>query len=179
MRQRIIDILYYLDGQSCVQSDLQGEPSGTPTAPESAPITTASSVGLLDLCGQQQVPSYLKHIDNHLNGIAQAPGATPGQVKLTAQITTEIDHVNSLLVKMRQDARLLVKMSDAQLLQATTQAILNDMATQSGDAYNGQNSSAGSQGYPGVQQIHDDIERLGTLDVIACQSSSGTSNACV
>ncbi len=179
IRQRVVDILYYLDGRDCVQPDLQGIPPGTPAAPESATITTAASVGLLGQCGQQQVPGYLKHIDTHLNGLVQAPGATPGQIKLAAQITTEINQVNSLLVKMRQDGQQLVKMSDAQLLQASTQAILNDLATQAGFAYNGQNSSAGSQGQPGVQQIHDDIERLGTLDVIACQSASGTSNVCV
>ena len=172
IRQSVADILYYLDGRDCVQPDLQGIPPGTPAAPESATITAAASVGLLDLCGQQQVPGYLKHIDTHLNGIVQAPGATPGQIKLAAQITTEINQVNSLLVKMRQDGQQLVKMSDAQLLQASTRAILNDLATQAGSAYSG-------QGQPGVQQIHDDIERLGTLDVIACQSASGTSNACV
>jgi serine/threonine protein kinase len=172
IRQSVIDILYYLDGRDCVQPDLQGIAPGTPAAPESATITAAASVGLLDLCGQQQVPGYLKHIDTHLNGIVQAPGATPGQIKLAAQITTEINQVNSLLVKMRRDGQQLVKMNDAQLLQASTRAMLNDLATQAGSAYNG-------QGQPGVQQIHDDIERLGTLDVIACQSANGTSNACV
>jgi serine/threonine protein kinase len=180
IRQSVVDILYYLDGRDCVQPDLQGIPAGTPATPESATIATNAGAGLLDhLCGQQQIPGYLAHIDTHLNGIMHAPGATPGQVKLTAQITTEINQVNSLLVKMRQDAQQLVKMSDAQLLQSSSQAILNDLATQAGSAYNGQNSSTGNQGQPGVQQIHDDIERLGTLDVIACQSSSGTSNACV
>ncbi len=179
IRQSVVDILYYLDGRDCVQPDLQGIPPGTPAAPESATITTDAGAGLLDLCGQQQVPGYLKHIDTHLSGIVQAPGATPGQIKLAAQITTEINQVNSLLDKMRQDAQQLVKMSDAQLLQSSSQAILNDLATQAGSAYNGQNSSAGNQGQPGVQQIHDNIERLGTLNVIACQSASGTSNVCV
>jgi len=179
IRQSVVDILYYLDGRDCVQPDLQGIPPGAPADPESATITTDAGAGLLDLCGQQQVPGYLVHIDTHLNGITHAPGATPGQAKLAVQINTEINQVNSLLVKMRQDAQQLVKMSDAQLLQSSSQAILNDMATQAGDAYNGQNSSAGNQGQPGVQQIHDDIERLGTLDVIACQSASGTSNVCI
>jgi len=179
IRQSVVDILYYLDGRDCVQPDLQGIPPGTPAAPESATITTDAGAGLLDLCGQQQVPGYLVHIDAHLNGIVHAPGATPGQIKLAAQINTENDQVSSLLVKIRQDALQLVKMSDTQLLESSTQAILNDLATQAGFAYNGQNSSADNQGQPGVQQIHDDIERLGTLDVVACQSASGTSNACV
>jgi serine/threonine protein kinase len=179
IRQSVVDILYYLDGRDCVQPDLQGIPPGTPSTPESATISTDASAGLLDLCGQQQVPGYLVHIDTHLNGIVHAPGATPGQIKLAAQINTKINQVNSLLEKIRQDAQQLVKMTDAQLLQSSSQAILNDLATQAGSAYNGQNNSAGNQGQPGVQQIHDDIERLGTLDVVACQSASGTSNACV
>src|SRR5262249_26502472 len=147
--------------------DLQGIPAGAPATPESATITTNAGVGLLNLCGQQQIPGYLVHIDTHLNGIVHAPGATAGQVKLAGQITREIDQVNSLLAKMRQDAQQLVKMSNAQLLKSSTQAILNDMATQAGAAYSGQDQ-------PGVQQIHDDIERLGTLDVIACRTASGS-----
>src|SRR5438552_1929818 len=82
-------------------------PPGTPATPESATITTAASVGLIGQCGQQQIPGYLAHIDTHLNGITHAPGATPGQVKLAAQINTENNQVNSLLAKTRQDAQQL------------------------------------------------------------------------
>ncbi len=177
IRQYSVDILYYLDGQACVQSDLQGVPPGTPTTPGSATITSVSSVALLDLCGQQQIPGYLTHIGIHLDGLIHAPGATPEQLKLTALLILEINHVDALLVQVHQDAQQLVKLTDAQLLQPSTEALLDIMATQAGYAFSGQTNSSINQLQPGVQQIHDDIQRLATLDVMLCPSSI-TANIC-
>ncbi len=173
-RQDIVDILYYLDGQACVQPDLQGVPNGTTSAPENAAITHIASVALLQLCGQLPVPGYLVHIGVHLKGVIHAPGATAVQTKLANQITTELSELNLLLKKVHQDAQQLVKLSDAQLLQPSAQALLNDLTTQATYAYSGQTSPSVQTG---TQQIHDDIQRLATLDVTPCPSSS-TANVC-
>ena len=139
-RQDIVDILYYLDGQACVHPDLQGVPQGTPTTPENTTIANIARVPLLQLCGQLPVPSYLVHIGVHLNGVIHAPGATPDQMKLTNQITMEMSELNLLLEKVHQDAQQLVKMSDAQLLQPSAQALINDLTIQATYAYSGQTS---------------------------------------
>ena len=172
IRQSIVDILYYLDGQACVQSDLQGVPQETPKAPENGTITNTARVALLQLCGQLPAPGYLVHIGVHLNGIIHAPGATADQMKLVNQVTTEIDHLHLLLEKMHHDAQQLVKMTDAQLSQPAAQLLLHDLATSADAAYNSQSTN------PGAQQINDDIQRLTTLDVTPCPSST-TAKPCV
>jgi hypothetical protein len=172
IRQNIVDILYYLDGQACVQSDLQGVPQETPKAPENVTITNAARVALLQLCGQLPAPGYLVHIGVHLNGIIHAPGATADQMKLVNQVTTEIDHLHLLLENMHHDAQQLVKMTDAQLSQPAAQSLLNDLAASADAAYNSQSTN------PGAQQISNDIQRLATLDVTPCPSSA-TANPCV
>jgi len=106
--------------------------------------------------------------------VIHAPGATAVQTKLANQITTELSELNLLLKKVHQDAQQLVKLSDAQLLQPSAQALLNDLTTQATYAYSGQTSPSVQTG---AQQIHDDIQRLATLDVTPCPSSS-TANVC-
>jgi len=173
-RQDLVDILYYLDGQACVQQDLQGVPQGTPTTPENATNAMIAHVALLQLCGQLPIPGYLVHIGVHLNGVIHAPGASADQQKLANQITVEMDDLNMLLEKVHQDVQRLVKMSNAQFLQLSGQALLNDLATQAKEAYRGQTSPSAQ---PGALQIHDDIERLATLNVMPCPRN-GTANVC-
>jgi len=161
IHSNLVRILDYLDGKVYVQTDV---PAGTPNLvnPRIAPVA------LLEFDPQNQnPPGYLYHINKHLRGIIQAPGVTPEQRQLAAQISTELNTVTNWLEQVRQDAKKLMAISQVQWLSPASLSILNDMETQASYAYTGQLDPNTNQNQGGVLQIHHDIERLATFDVTA------------
>ena len=61
-------------------------------------------------------PGYLYHINKHLQGIIQAPGATAGSRQVAAQIDTAINQVSGWLQQVRTNAKSLMNTPDNQLL---------------------------------------------------------------
>jgi hypothetical protein len=165
LRKNVIRILDYLDGKTFVQTDV---PPGTPNLVD----PRLGSVALLEFDPQNQnPPGYLYHINKHLQGIIQAPGATQDQRQIAAQIDKAINQVTSWLQLVRTDAKKLINTPDNQLLSPGALSLLNDMDTQAGYAYSGQLDPATNQTQGGVLQIHHNIERLATFNVTAYTSS--------
>ncbi|MFL5658207.1 MAG: serine/threonine-protein kinase [Ktedonobacteraceae bacterium] len=159
LRNQLISILEYLDGQSLVQVDL---PPHTPLLVD----RRLASIPLLGFDTQEQTtPSYLRKINLHLTVIAQAPGTTPDKRELVNEINTALNYVKSWLKKVHDDAEKLVKLSDRQLLLPSSQVILDEMQTLAFYANVGRSDPFTSQVQAGVIQIQYDIERFATFDI--------------
>jgi hypothetical protein len=132
----------------------------------SAPIgLLGPEASLGETSGAQVQASYLHLVSAHLNAIAQAPGTTPEQRRLAAQINTGIKNVDNWLAKVRVDARQLLFLTDAQLLSREGLSVLNDMVTQAFYAYVGRLDPTTNQVQAGAVQVNYDIEHLATFEI--------------
>ena len=168
LRRQTIRVLDYLDGATYVASDV---PIDTPFLVD----PQIGRVALLEFDVQhQEPPGYLYHIGLHLQGLISSPGATAEQKHLAVQIDTALSKVRALLEKMRQDAKQLVFMTDAQLLQPKAFTLLDDMVKQAQDAFVGQLDPTTGEIQNGITQIHYAIQRLATLEVTIIPSTTKT-----
>ncbi|MBV9230994.1 MAG: hypothetical protein JOZ18_16920, partial [Chloroflexi bacterium] len=161
VRQLVANILYYLDGK-CALQDLNNAPGSK--VPENAQIAHDSGVGLLDCALTPEPPGHLTHIALHLNGIAQAPGATQNEIKLAIEINKDLNNVKAWLEQLRTDAIQLAMMDDTQLGQAV--ALRNDMVVQANHVLGGRVDPATQALDPSAVQISNDIEFLASFDVM-------------
>ncbi len=162
VRQQIANILYYLDGK-CAPQDLSNAPGST--LPENATIAHDTSIGLLDCPQVPEPPGHLTHMQRHLSGIVQSPGANAEQIKQAAQINQYLNYIGSWLLQVRTDAMQLANMDDAQLSHA--HALRSDMAVQAGYLVSGRMDPTTHTAEPGAQQITNDIELLASFDIKA------------
>jgi len=169
IREQIIRILDYLDGNAVIKTDL----------PASTPWLADVRIAQVPLLGpapkeadppgyvfqNETPPGYVYLIQTHLNGAVLSPQATPAQHQLAIQINGAIDDARQSLTSVYQDAKRLFSMTDAQLLQSSALAVIDDLATQAQYAYTGQpNPSTGvTQG--GSLWIYNNFQRLATFDV--------------
>ena len=168
LHRQSIRILDYLDGANFVQNDV---PLDTPFLVDSH----IGRVGLLEFDVQhQQPPGYLYHIGLHIQGLATSPGVTAEQKQLAISIDTALSKVQALLERVRQDAKQIVAMTDAQLLQPAALSILDDMVKLAQDMFVGSFDPATGQIANGVTQIHYAIQRLATLEVTVLPVSHAT-----
>jgi hypothetical protein len=159
VRRQTIRALTYLDGMCYVQQDL---PANTPFLVNER----LARIGLLDVKGpMQDPPGYLTHIVNHLNGLLQAPGATPELRKIVADIVMALNNVKYWLTQLRMDAQKIMKMTDAQLRQPTTLNLINDMIDKATSAYSGQIDPATGQTREGISWMHDHIQLIATFNI--------------
>jgi hypothetical protein len=169
IRQQTIRILDYLDGASFVNNDV---PPGTPMLADAQ----TARVALLGpaphdadppgyVYQDEAPPGYTYLIQMHMNGALLTPQSTSQQRQLATQINRAIDSAKRILTQVYQDAKQLIHLTDAQLLQQPGLTLLNDLTTQAQYAYTGRpNPSAGtSQG--GVLWIYDNLQRLASFDV--------------
>jgi hypothetical protein len=169
MRNQLNCVLDYLDGTGFVHKD---EPSVGPLLADvrNAQIPLLGPVPKSpDPPGynydEETPPGYVYLIDLHLNGAILSPQATSDQHKLAGQINTAIDKLKSLLETVQLDAKLLVHMTNAQLLQTSPLTILNDMVTQAQFAYAGQPDPSSGATNGGTLWIYNNFERLTSFDV--------------
>jgi len=161
-----LSILDYLDGAPNVNMDV---PGGSPLAADA----TISKVALLSVAPAQvnltdlanNPPGYLPHIALHLNGVVQAPDATPHMRTLATQIIEALNNAKMWLQQVRGDAQQLVKMDKFQLAQTSTQTLLDNMLSNATYAYIGQLNPKTNQVLPGVLQVHYDVAGLATLTI--------------
>lgn len=161
MRNQFIRILDYIDGQANVQVDV---PPGTPLL-VNAPVALLNPV--LSTSQNAGGVDYVHEIIGHLNAIAQAPGVTPDNRALTAQINTGMNNLTNWLNRLRQDAKQLLGMTNAQLLQPSTLPLLDDLQINAFYAYVGQLDPGTNQIQDGATQIYDETEGLATFDISA------------
>jgi serine/threonine protein kinase len=160
-----VSILDYLDGSPNVHIDV---PGGTVTADP-----TISQVALLSVVPAQtqrtdvtrNPPGYVDHVQLHLNGVVQAPDATPHMRTLATQIIEALSNAKTWLQQVRGYAQKLVKMDATQLSQPSTLTMLNNMLSNATYAYIGQLNPATNQVLPGVLQVHYDIQQLANLTI--------------
>lgn len=176
VRQQILNLLYYLDGDACVVPDLQHVPPGTPIAPENGTIANIARVPLLDTCTQPHTIGFVRHIGAHLQGVTGAPGATRTTQIEASQIDKALNQVQKWLDNVRADAIKLIDTPNSQLVQTSSLNTLGDLATQARYAYTGHIDPTTGVFTGGVTWIYDSIQRLAVLDVTACTSAT---SACV
>jgi eukaryotic-like serine/threonine-protein kinase len=163
---QIIRMLDYLDGASSVATDV---PPGTPLLAEAQIALLGPAPQNADPPGyvyqNEAPPGYVYLIQMHLNGAVLAPQTTAEQHQIAIHINGGIDTVKQSLGRVYQDAKQLVDLTNTQLLQPSTLAMLNDMATQAHVAYNGQSHVSTGASPGSAVWIYDNLQRLATFDV--------------
>jgi eukaryotic-like serine/threonine-protein kinase len=160
-----VNILDYLDGSPNVHIDV---PGGVVTADR-----TASKVGLLSVDTPQlqktdlanNPPGYIDHVQLHLNGVVNAPDATPQMRALATEIVQALNNAAKWLVQARMLTKQLVNMDAQQLTQPSTLTMLDNLLSATTYAYIGQLNPQTNQVIPGVLQVHYDVQRLATLTI--------------
>jgi hypothetical protein len=161
IHRQVVRILDYLDGSPYVQQDV---PPGTPLLVE----PRLAQVPLITVVQGQDVPSYLSRIHDHVGPLGnerEAPGLTPAKHALARQVDLGLAHEQQWLSRVRQDARQLVMMDDAQLLQPAALSLLNDMRVWANIAFVGQRDPATNEVQWGAVQLWYSIQQLATFDV--------------
>ena len=159
LRHQIVAILDYLDGTSEVSQDV-----APGTSVQANP--QYAQIGLLEFDPvHQNPPGYLYHIALHLNGVLSAPGSTQYQRNLATQINNSLANVRGWLEQARHDAVQMVRLNDTQLAQSSTLTLINDMVTQTNNAYTGYTNPATNQLEDGVTQLYQQVQQLATLQV--------------
>ncbi len=169
IHEQIVRTLDYLDGDSFIKPDV---PANTPFLAD----PRISQVALLGPTPQdsdppgyvfqnESPPGYVYLIQSHLNGAILSPQATPEQHQLATQINGGIDSVRNALLRVYQDAKQLVRMTNAQLLQPSTLVVLDNAATQAQYAYTGQPNPSTGTSQSGALWIYNNLQRLATFEV--------------
>jgi serine/threonine protein kinase len=169
IRDQVIRILDYLDGNAVIKTDL----------PASTPWLADAQIAQVPLLGpapkeadppgyvfqNETPPGYVYLIQTHLNGAILSPQSAPAQHQLAIQINGAIDGARQALTAVYQDAKRLFSMTDAQLLQSSSLAIMDDLATQAQYAYTGQPNPSTGTTQGGSLWIYNNFQRLATFDV--------------
>jgi len=158
-----VSILDYLDGAPNVHIDVPGGPVVADQTISQVALLTVDPAQGKDLA--HNPPGYIDHIELHLQGVVDAPDATPQMRDLASKIIHELHNSKVWLTNVRADAQQLVKMDAVQLSQPSTQIMLDDMLKNATYAYIGQLDPSSNQVVPGVLQVHYDIQKLATLTI--------------
>jgi tRNA A-37 threonylcarbamoyl transferase component Bud32 len=169
LHNQVIRILEYLDGQAESKTDL---PAATPWLAD----TLTAQVPLLGpapkdadppgyVFQNETPPGYVYLIQTHLNGAILAPEATQDQHHLAVQINGAIDGARQALTTVYQDAKQLLVLPMAQLLQPFALTLLDNLATQAQYAYTGQPDPSTGVARGGSLWIYNNFQRLATLEV--------------
>jgi hypothetical protein len=161
VHSNIISILDYLDGTNFVAGDV---PPGTPITAD----PQISSLPILSLGpdpANQKPSSYIYHLEIHLQGLIDSPDATDAQRTLASKIDNELEKTNGILQQVRQDAKKLVAMSDAQMATAAAASLLSDLVKNTDSAFVGQLDPATNRRQGGATWVHDVIPQFAILNV--------------
>lgn len=167
IRHKIVNILYMLDGPTCVQQDLQQASSapGTDNKPDDSTLNRIAAVPLLDCALTPAAPGYLIHIHNHLGAIIQSPGVLADQVTLATQISAELNTMKVWLGQVQSDARRLASMDNTHLMQANGIALRHEMDTLTTNVLSGGTDPNTGSAVPGIVRISNQLQQLATFDV--------------
>ena len=153
--------LAYLDGLSYVSKDL------LPNTPLNINDRLAR-IGLIEVNGpNQDPPCYLDSVVFHVSALIQTGGSKATLRKDATEIIAALNNVRYWLGKVRKEAQQIVKMTDAQLLEPSTIALINSMIENASNAYAGHIDPTTGKMQEGVNWIHDYIQSLALLKVTA------------
>ncbi len=172
LHRQVVRILDYLDGATFVRKDAPAVGSDLLVDP------TAAQVPLLGPAPDGQdppgyvydneiPPGYVYLVSSHLAGTVLSPDATQDQRTLAARIHLALDEDRGWLENVHQDAKQLVTMSYDQLAQPAALPLLNDMVTQSQQAYDGQIDPLTGQLQGGAVWISSNIQRMANFEIKA------------
>lgn len=171
VRRQAMRILEYLDGTTFLYQDL---PKNTPLLVNER----LARIGLLAVNGpNQDPPSYLAHVDKHLNGLLQANTVTPVVRKQANDLISAMNNVEFWLTQVRRDAQQIMKMSDDQLRQPGTLTVLDDMIANANAAYAGQLDPSTNTTRQGIMWVHDHMQALARIDITQVQPGPGANGA--
>ncbi len=160
MHRHFVRILDYLDGATFVHNDV---PANTPILTD--PHITEVALLTFDP-SRQDAQGYVDVMTQYLGTMANAPGVTGDQRNSITKIISELATVKTELEQVRQGAKKLVGMNNAQLLEPTTTSLLDNLVTHANNAYVGQSDSNTGTQIGGVSTISDQIGLLATVDVM-------------
>jgi hypothetical protein len=165
VRRQLGRALQFLDGNTFVYQDL-------PPGASLLVNERLARVGLINIAGPNQEPrAYLDHISHHLNGLLEAKPTPAIRQKIDALITA-LGNVNQWLKQVQHDAQQLIKMSDDELIQPSTLAVINDMIANIDNAYSGQPDPSTNTMNEGVNWLHNQMQFLATLDITSWDGTS-------
>ncbi len=160
VRRQATRILEYLDGTTFLYQDL---PKGSPLLVNER----LARIGLLAVNGpNQDPPSYLAHVDKHLNGLLQASTVTPAVRKQANDLISAMNNVEYWLTQVRHDTQQIMKMSDNQLRQPATLNVIDDMIANANYAYAGQLDPSTNVTRQGIIWVHEHMQSLAHVDVM-------------
>jgi hypothetical protein len=163
IRRQIIRTLDYLDGTEAVHLDM---PPGMPLLVD----RRLAQVPLLDNALPTNDPNYedswTSRINDNINGYINTIGVPPQLRQLAIQSDRALyNNVLPWLQQVRQDAKQLVHMTDAQLVSPAALSPLDDMVTTADYTFNGRLDPATDEVQPGVVQVYYDIQQLATFTI--------------
>ena len=161
LRIDLVRILDMLDGSALVPQDV---PVGTPLYVD----PTLSQVPLVQVEPGQQLPGYVLQISLQLAAIAQSPDVTPEQRQIASHVTADLNLMAGELGRVREAAKQLIMLSDAQLAQPAALFLLDDLVEEANVAYSGTLNPASGEREGGTLRIADQLERLATITVKRC-----------
>lgn len=159
IRSQTVQTLAYLDGLSYVSNDL-------------LPNTQLgfndrlARIGLIEVAGpNQDPPSYLDSVVFQLNALIQTGGSKVTLRKGVTELIAALNNVRYWLEQVRKDAQQIVKMTDGQLLQPSSLALINSMIESASRAYAGRIDPTTGEMEEGVNWIHDYIQTLAVFEI--------------
>jgi eukaryotic-like serine/threonine-protein kinase len=170
VHEQAIRLLEYLDGEALITPDV---PPGTLLPPADA---HDAQIALLGPAPQdadppgyafrnEVPPGYVYLIVMHMNGAILSPLTQPEQRTLAIQINSGLDAVRRSLEQVYQDAKRLVHLTNAQLLQPSSLSLVDDLANQAQLAYAGQLDPSTGHSQGGALWVYGNLQRLATFDV--------------
>jgi hypothetical protein len=170
LRSHIIGILDYLDGKDAVKQDIPLKlPSMTVNpyyvqVPLLGPTPDGQKPPGYNYASEVP-PGYVYLISSHLAATVLAPDATPDQRSLARQIQVVINQTKGWLEQVRQDAKQLIVMNNAQLSQFHALSLLDDIALNAQYVSNGQADLVTGQIHGGAVWICSNIQRMASFKV--------------
>ncbi len=161
LRIDLVRILDVLDGSTLVQQDV---PVGTPLYVD----PKLSLVPLLQVEPGQQPPGSMVQISLQLAAIAQSSDASPEQRQIASRITADLHLATDALGRVREAAKQLILLSDAQLAQPAALFLLDALVEQANVAYSGILNPTTGEREGGTLRIADQLERLATITIEQC-----------
>ncbi len=174
MRNQLIYMLDYLDGQKLAPNDLPvgmhlfAEPVG-----DQIPLIGAQSLINANQAIYSSTPTgYLSLIGFHLNEILTLPELTSEQQKLVPQINTALNNMRLWLNQIHDDVKILISLNKTQLILPTTLTLVNEVVSLCQYAYEGRFDQATGNSQGGAFWTYGNIQHLAGFTVTPYPSST-------
>lgn len=175
IRHKIVNILIMLDGLACSQQDLQHAAQGMDNTPDDGRLPTVAAIPLLSCSLTPDLPSYMLHIDNHLNAIVSVSSVLSQQKTLAAQVVTELNTLNTWLEEMHNDAMQLLEMNNDQLIQLNGQNKRSALSTLATNVLSGGTDPSTGRAEVGAANVSNQIQQMATLYIMLYKGNSRAS----